>query len=305
VIAAAAEIKMNLSAEQTEILRSYSSGAKSALIFEGMLSVSDECPFEKLPPLPDMELRADVIQIGVRSQILLKLVDHVAFAYDIDNESKIIRVVANFKGGGEQPLDAEAGAPELSSHSGLALGPHTEAPYWCATRSEAGHSPSPSALILCALWNPAAEPTSVIPLPKILESLGVHQCLALTTPWFQFTRSDSFVRGLGEDGRRVSILTYDESGGFAVRFNAYRFSVMEEAPKAVKKAYKEFCEAVGRSVPFEYSLSQQSTIVINNTRALHCRDIVRDNRRALVRLFGYSRNIEPVVYAQDPLLVRG
>lgn len=306
VALAAAELGITFSSAQSELLRSYTEGRVSALVIDGLEPVFDESPPAVLPKLDEIERRKEVFQIGVRSQLLLKLVDHRAFAYDLDNDAKIIRVVANLKGGGDTPIETEPDRPELSSHSGLALGPHTEAPYFCAVKSETGHSPSPSALILSALWNPQFEPTSIIPLPTILETIGVDRCLALTAPWFQFTRSDSFVQGKGEDGNRVSILSFDDcSGGFAARFNAYRFTVMEEAPPSVKEAYSAFCAAVSRSVAFQHTLSQRSAIIINNTRSLHCREIVKDNRRALIRLFAYSKHAEPVIYSQDPLLVRG
>ncbi|MFT4240791.1 MAG: hypothetical protein QM569_00795 [Acidovorax sp.] len=301
----ATEIKQTFGATEAEILRTYGEGRLSTLIIEGMLPISENYPPDALPSLREIDERKDIIQLGARNQILLKLVDNLAFAYDIDNDAKIIRVVANIKGGGKSPLRSESQNPELSSHSGLALGPHTEAPYWCAGRSHSGHSPSPSSLILSALWNPQHEPTSVIPLPSILKSLGIDRCLALATPWFQFTRSDSFVEGMGEDGSQISILSFDENGGFSARFNTYRFSVMQEAPISVKKAFDAFKEEIGACTPFQHSLSQHSAIIINNTRALHCRDILQDNRRVLVRLFGYSRYAEPIAYSQDPLLVHG
>jgi len=46
-------------------------------------------------------------------------------------------------------------------------------------------------------------------------------------------------------------------------------------------------------------------MVINNTRALHCRDVIKDNRRVLVRIFGLSKFSTPIVISEDPLLVRG
>jgi hypothetical protein len=288
-----------------DVLKGYSDGKIAALVVEGLLPCAAEAPPVGLPSLDELEGHENVLCIGVRSQLLLKLVDHRAFAYDIDNHAQIVRVVANFKGGGHMPIEHEPERAEQSSHSGLSLGPHTEAPYWCAIRPHEGHSPSPSALILSALWNPASEPTSVIPVSPILNALGIDRCLALTAPWFRFTRSDSFVAGKGEDGQHVSLLTFDGHGGFAVRFNSYRFSVMEEAPTFVKEAYRVFCRAVDASIPFQHALTQRSVIIINNTRALHCRDIVKDNRRALVRLFGYSRHAEWISYSEDPLLVRG
>ena len=283
----------------------YARGSLSALVVEGLSNVSADPIPSSLPALPDFEIRQDVRRLGLRHQILLELVAHDAFAYDLDNEGKIVRIVANLKGSGSVSLPLEPSDVEQSSHSGLALGPHTEAPYWCAVEAQNGHSPSPSALILTALWNPQQEPTALIPLAPIIKELGIDHCLALTTPWFQFTRSDSFVKGMGEDGKNVSILSFDEHGGFAVRFNVYRFSVMKEAPQSVKEAYDAFRAAIDRTQPFRYTLSQSTALIINNTRALHCRDVVRDNMRTLIRVFGYAKHVKPIICSHDPLLVRG
>lgn len=305
VAAIATSLKVTFNSDQVKLLNSYSDGRLSALIFDGLCEISNEPLPDRLPALALIEKSMDALRMGIRSQVLMKLVDHMAFAYDIDNESKIIRVVANYKGGGDSPLEQEPEIAELSSHSGLALGPHTEAPYWCTVKAAKGHSPAPCSLTLSAMWNPLNEPTSIIPIPAILDSIGVEKCLALTSPWFQFTRSDSFVQGMGEDGRNVSILEYDDNYGFALKFNAYRFSVMQEAPENVTKAYEAFCDAVANSTPLQHILSQKSVLIINNMRALHCRDVVKDNRRALIRLFGYSKYAEPIIYSEDPLLVRG
>lgn len=37
----------------------------------------------------------------------------------------------------------------------------------------------------------------------------------------------------------------------------------------------------------------------------HGRDVVQDNRRLLIRLFGYSAGASPVAISDDPLVVRG
>ena len=302
---AATELKLSLSLEQQELIQTFSDGLMSLIVFEGLQKITDAEPPQELPPLSQLENRDDILCLAARNQILLKLVDHRAFAYDIDNEGKLVRLVANFKGGGLEKIGAEPEKVELSSHSGLSLGPHTEAPYWCAVKARNDHSPSPSALILSALWNPRMEPTSVIPLLPVLEKIGVTNTLALTSRNFNFTRSDSFVSGKGEDGAGVSIIEFNDETGFAARFNSYRFSVDENALPFIKEAYKAFCRAVGETAPHQYALTQESAIIINNVRALHCRDIVKDNRRLLVRLFGLSKFAEPIVISQDPLLVRG
>ncbi len=302
---AATELKFSFSNDQCELLGAYSDGLVCVLIFEGLQKITDVSPPSELPDLKFLENRHDVLCLAARNQILLKLVGNSAFAYDMDNEGKLVRLVANFKGGGLTRIPAEPDIKELSSHSGLALGPHTEAPYWCAVNAKDGHSPSPSSLILSALWNPSLEPTRVIPLPPILEKIGVTNCLALTTGNFQFTRSDSFVSGKGEDGRNVSILEFDDKAGFTARFNSYRFSVNDNASTFVKTAYTALCQGVGEATPVEYTLTQESAIVINNIRALHCRDVIKDNRRVLVRIFGLSKFSSPIVVSEDPLVLQG
>jgi hypothetical protein len=302
---AATELKSSFSKHQYDLLGAYSDGLVCALIFEGLQKITDASPPDELPNLTSLESRYDVLCLAARNQILLKLVDNSAFAYDMDNEGKLVRVVANFKGGGLAKIIAEPDFKELSSHSGLALGPHTEAPYWCAVNAQGGHSPSPSSLILSALWNPNLEPTRVIPLPPILEKIGVTNCLALTTGSFQFTRSDSFVRGMGENGHNVSILEFDDKVGFAARFNSYRFSVNDNASHFDKTAYAALCQGVDEATPFGYPLTQESALVINNVRALHCRDVIKDNRRVLVRIFGLSKFSSPIVISEDPLQLQG
>jgi len=302
---AATDLKFSFSKDQCELLAAYSNGLVCVLIFEGLQKITDGSPPHELPNLTSLENRYDVLCLAARNQILLKLLDNSSFAYDMDNEGKLVRLVANFKGGGLTKINAEPEIKELSSHSGLALGPHTEAPYWCAVNAKDGHSPSPSSLILSALWNPSLEPTRVIPLPPILEKIGVTNCLALTTGNFQFTRSDSFVSGKGEDGRNVSILEFDDKVGFAARFNSYRFSVNENVSIFVKQAYTDLCQRVAEATPAEYTLTQESAMAINNTRALHCRDVIKDNRRVLVRIFGLSKFSSPIVISDDPLLLQG
>lgn len=300
-----AELMSAFSEQQRTLLTGYSDCLLSVLIFEGLKKITDCDPPDELPDVASLENRFDVLCLAARNQILLSLVDNRAFAYDMDNDGKLVRLVANFKGGGLTKIKAEPKSNELSSHSGLALGPHTEAPYWCAVKVKDSHSPSPSSLILSALWNPGREPTRVIPLPPILEKIGAVHCLALTSDNFEFTRSDSFVSGKGEAGRGVSILEFDENTGFAARFNSYRFSVSSNASTFVSKAYSALCECVDEAIPADYSLTQESAMVINNTRALHCRDVIKDNRRVLVRIFGLSRFASPIVISENPLLLQG
>lgn len=302
---AALKISQSFDGIQKNSIHQYVSGMMSALIFEGLIDFDNESPPNILPSIENLEKNISILYAGARNQILLYIVEHRAFAYDIDNHGKLLRLVGNFKGGGERKIQGEIEKVETSSHSGLALGPHTEAPYHCAVKPTEKHSPSPSALILSAIWNPGEEPTSIIPLSNILDKIGVSNILCLTTKNFNFTRSDPFNEGQGEDGIGVSILDFDQNHGFSVRFNSYRFTVNHTAPSVVKKAFDTFMQAIAEAKPFTYSLSQNSAIIINNARALHCRDIIKDNRRLLVRIFGYSKFSEAIVLSESPLIVRG
>lgn len=294
-----------LSSGQQDLITAYGDGLLSYLVIAGMKSVNIDPAPPKLDPLQTAESNNDILYLAARSHILLELVNNRAFAYDLDNEGKIVRIVANYKGGGAENLENEPTDVELSSHSGLQLGPHTEAPYWCSFASENGHSPAPSTLIITALWNPLDEPTAIIPIAPVLQKIGILDALALTTKSFNFTRSDSFVSDKGEDGEGISILDYNEKHGFAARYNSYRFSAADDASQPIKSAYSNFIAAVGSAQLEKIVLDQTNTVLINNYRSLHCRDVIKDNRRLLVRLFGYCMKATPTILQHSPMIVKG
>lgn len=303
----AQRLEQQLQPSQRAVLERFAQGRLSALMCSRM-----PCPFndplpEQLPELSTLERSARCLYLASRNQLLLEMVRYRAFAFDIDNEGKHVRLVGNFKGGGRMPLFRESrGEPvELSSHSGLLLSPHTEAPYNCSVIARDGHSPAPSALALTARWNPDDEPTHVIPLSGIIEQLSSLHTLALTSCSFDFTRSDCFVNGLGEAGTATSLLQFDANGGFAMRYNSYRFSLNEHASEAAALAFDAFQALVSEALPIPFVLHADTTLLINNNRALHGREVLQDNRRLLVRLFGYSPFAQPLVINEDPLLVRG
>ncbi|MNJ70976.1 hypothetical protein D3C77_674720 [compost metagenome] len=101
------------------------------------------------------------------------------------------------------------------------------------------------------------------------------------------------------------MLQFDPNGGFSLRYNAYRFSLNDHASDAAARAFDAFQALVKDTQPMPFVLQPDTALLINNSRALHGRDILQDNRRLLVRLFGYSRFASPVVLNDDPLLVRG
>ncbi|MFJ4433271.1 hypothetical protein ACIPZG_20105 [Pseudomonas sp. NPDC089395] len=303
----AERLKRMLSVEQQAILEHFAEGRLCALLFTQMQGCDDDPVPERLPELPALAGNHHCQYLASRNPLLLELVRHRAFAFDIDNEGRQVRLVGNFKGGGCVPKPEEiAGAEvETSSHAGLRLGPPTEAPYNCSTLAHTGHSPAPSALILTARWNPAEEPTYVFPVQDILERLNYLDVLALTSASFDFTRSECFADGYGSAGKAISMLQFEANGGFSLRYNSYRFSLNDHASSAASRAFDNFQQAVNDTQPLTFILQPACALLINNSRALHGRDRVRDNRRLLVRQFGYSPFATPLVLAEDPLLVRG
>lgn len=303
---AAQQIAGTLTGEQRNLVSHYAAGRMSLLIVNGMMDGTDGDIPEALPDLSVLQSELHCLRLASRSQILLSLVEHRAFALDLDN-CELVRLVGNFKGGGKVKLEVEKGdAPvERSSHSGVALGAHTEPPYYCSIKSLGSHSPSPSTLILTARWNPKSEPTSIIPMNSVIERIGAHNALALTAKEFNFARTESFAAGKGEDGAGVSILDIDDDGTFVVRYNAYRFSASDAAPASAKQAFETLKEEVSRAEVVRVGLQPDTAILINNSKALHSRDEVEDNRRLLIRMFGYSRDAREIVLSDDPLLVQG
>lgn len=217
-----------------------------------------------------------------------------------------MRLVGNFKRGGATKLENEdVSKVDKSSHSGIALGAHTEAPYHAATKIFNNHSPAPSSLVLTARYNPLSEPTTVIPLQPILEKLHYLDLLALTTENFDFTRSETFTSGKGTGGSKVSILEFNNDGTIGVKYNSYRFTTNVHAPQSVKDALNRFNELINNSEQYKINLQPNTCMIINNTLALHCRDVIQDNRRLLIRIFGYKNNIEYISLEDDPVLAQG
>lgn len=106
---------------------------------------------------------------------------------------KNISVVKNSKSGGTTKIENEK--PDKSSHSGIELTAHTGAPYHTVTKVVDNYSPAHFSLILTARWNPLNEPTSLIPISRILSQLTLEETMALTTESFKFTRSETFNEG--------------------------------------------------------------------------------------------------------------
>jgi hypothetical protein len=295
-----------LDTQQLAVIRGYMEGRRPLILYQGLCEEADPIPL-RLPSYSSLVCSSECLKLAGRCQILLALLDQRAFAFDMDNEGQIVRLVANFKGGGATPLPLEGGAAsiEQSSHAGIELGAHTEAPYQCSQTAVHGHSPAPSSLILTARWNPLQEPTRVTPLRPVIAALDAETVLALASANFEYTRSDSFMAGHGEPTAPISILQFDSEYGFAVRYNQYRFSTLPSGSRRIRAAYEKFTSAIAMASFVDGVLSAGSAMVLNNVTALHARDVVQDNRRLLIRLFGYSAGASPVAISDDPLIVRG
>jgi hypothetical protein len=129
--------------------------------------------------------------------------------------------------------------------------------------------------------------------------------LALTSSSFDFTRSGSSTTTTDGGGYAVSILQFDSHGEFCLRYNSYRHSLNTNACRAARKAFEALNHEVSRCEAIKCTLTSANVLLINNYRSLHCRELIRDNRRLLIRLFGYSRFVMPIALKRDPLTVQG
>lgn len=292
------EILKSLTSHQQAILKRYKEGKIGALFISNLLNSKGNKDNEPIPnelPLEKSLITTDTVQyISARSSLLLELIDQKTFAYDIENHGKAIRLVANFK---------KSNKP--CSHSGVSLSAHTETPYFCSKKHTNGHSPAPSSLILSAVWNPLDEPTNIIPMYKIIEDMQPDLLDQLKSNYYDFIRSDSFNEGEGSGGKNVSILEEYIDGTYMLKFNFLRFKTSENAPILANKAIEELKEKIMKFNPLKFPLSSTNTLIINNFKTMHCRDVIQDNRRLLVRIFGYENNIDPIVISNNPYIVKG
>ncbi|WP_448970914.1 TauD/TfdA family dioxygenase [Neisseria sp.] len=72
-----------------------------------------------------------------------------------------------------------------------------------------------------------------------------------------------------------------------------------------KDALNRFNELINNSEQYKINLQPNTCMIINNTLALHCRDVIQDNRRLLIRIFGYKNNIEYISLEDDSVLAQG
>ena len=96
----AAEICATFDATQAIAAKRFANGELSLLIFEGMLDpIGCDTPVE-LPNLGVLQSDFHCLKLASRSQILINIVEHRAFAFDLDS-NELVRLVGNFKGGGK------------------------------------------------------------------------------------------------------------------------------------------------------------------------------------------------------------
>lgn len=292
-----------------KLINDYISGKITHLVFDDFLNTDiDGNPIKlpqenQFPTLEELEADIEVLKLASQEQIILALLNETTFAFDSENEGKIVRVVANFRGGGTQKLANEA--PDGSSHSGKAVVPHTEDPYYSSTKVEQGHSPSPSSLILTARWNPLSETTKLAPIERVLSQLSKEEIVALAGKNFNFRAAKTASEGKSVGGTHVSILDLNDKGRLAANYNLERFSVDPAASEFIKDTYAKFSQLAAEIKFDEINLQPNRTLVINNPLNFHCRDTVKDNRRVLVRVFGYRKNVDYLPINQDPLIVKG
>jgi len=293
--------------QKRNLAQHYTRGDIAAIVFDHLPTTVDDALPSSLPDIATLEAAPQTRFLAARNQVLLALLNERAFAFDIDNHAKITRLVANFKGGGLTKVEGEerGNAPGLSSHHGVALGAHTEAPYYATTESAGEHSPAPTTLILSARWNPGNEATTIIPIQPILDKLGGLASLGLGLSYYGFSRSDSFTSDDDASPRHVRVIDLLPDGRVAIRYNDYRIFPEPTAPPMARQALEEFRRQLAKCIPVKVNLQPSRAVAINNYAALHARDVVMDNRRLLIRLFGYAADVRYITVSTDPLVVRG
>lgn len=77
------------------------------------------------------------------------------------------------------------------------------------------------------------------------------------------------------------------------------------AVEAKQLALDKFNSLIDNATAYKINLQPSTCMIINNTLALHCRDVIQDNRRLLIRIFGYKNNIECIKLQDNPVIVQG
>jgi hypothetical protein len=319
---AARRVYEALRPHEREKLAAYEADEISALVFDGLVPLEGDSPPDVLPSEAQLQREHATRYYASRNQALLQLLGERAFAFDVENGGRITRLVADFERAGTRavplgsapvvsrlevaPALEATGARQIerSSHRGTLLGAHSEGPYYATRYPTPEHSPAPSTLLLAARWNPAHQPTQVLPLKPILGEIEAGDALNCALHLFRFTKSDSYLQGAGAP-RFVPLLDLYPDGTIAFRMNVHRAQPEEDAPESVKQSFNRVLAAIARMTPAEILLSPERAIAIRNTRCLHGREAISDPRRLLIRLFGYASNVHAHLVQADPFIVKG
>ncbi|MGM0938948.1 MAG: hypothetical protein ACQEWL_12990 [Pseudomonadota bacterium] len=93
-----------------KLINDYITGKITHLVFDGFLNTDiDGNPIKlpqenQFPTLEELEADIEVLKLASQEQIILALLNETTFAFNSENEGKIVRIVANFRGGGTQSL---------------------------------------------------------------------------------------------------------------------------------------------------------------------------------------------------------
>lgn len=109
---------------QRDLLELFSNGKAAAIEFTGMREPEQDPAPKFLPPIDIICNEPTTLYLSSRSQILLSLVNYRSFAFDIDNESKQIRIVGTSRVAVQwaYPVRPEVSQRSLVLILGLSLG---------------------------------------------------------------------------------------------------------------------------------------------------------------------------------------
>jgi hypothetical protein len=307
----AKKLLLALHPAERQKVTAFKEGETAALVFDGMTYLETDAPPDELPSEPLLQADRATRYYASRNQILQALVEERPFAYYVENDGKIVRLVGDFRK--PKPVAAtvatelaaaRAAAIERSSHRGTLLGAHTEGPYYAVKHPKGQHSPAPSTLILTARWNPLNQPTHLLPSKTIIDELLPGDSLNFVLKYFRFATSDSYRAGT-DAARWVPLIDLHDDGSVAMRMNVHRAEVERQAPEHVKQSFQRLLAAIEGAMPTEIVLTPERAIIIRNTQCFHGRDAIVDPRRLLIRMFGYSADAQWVLVQADPFIVKG
>ncbi len=208
-------------------------------------------------------------------------------AYDSENAGQLVRHV----------LSRIGFEKTHSSHTGAAIGWHTESSDQPRYKAQDGVSPAPDALGFYALRNPSKLPTTVVTVDTLEAELAPDHWRALQAPWFGFRCSDS------HSHRRSTQdipLVVQRQGRWEMRYNQH--TVMATDPRG-EDALGALNRVLGQPELYaEVELSEGDVALLDNHRILHGRAAIPEDALArwLVRLYGFAAATEGLPVAHGP-----